>query len=117
MKTSGAKSDLQNIVSLSIISPHEIADLFGKSVSWVYRHTAELGAIKIGNSYVFTVEGLQHGIEKGKELASEGPGKQKDLHQGRIRNEARSPKMGTKYQGTDSIQDRAKRLGLVVSNC
>lgn len=41
------------------LTPKEIADLLGKSTSWVYDNASKLGGVKIGGSWIFTEEGLK----------------------------------------------------------
>lgn len=49
-----------------VISPEEVAKLLGKSRSWVYGHAPELGASRIGASWIFTKEGLTEALQKAR---------------------------------------------------
>lgn len=49
-----------------VISSEEVAKLLGKSRSWVYGHAAELGASRIGSSWIFTKEGLTEALQKAR---------------------------------------------------
>ncbi|MBW2307529.1 MAG: helix-turn-helix domain-containing protein [Deltaproteobacteria bacterium] len=52
-----------------VLTPQEIARRLKKSVRWVYTHARELGAAKIGGSWIFTQEGLDDAIQRGQEMA------------------------------------------------
>lgn len=45
-----------------MLSAKEIANKLNKSVGWVYAHAAELGAVRIGGSWIFTERRLNHAI-------------------------------------------------------
>jgi|SRR5208283_4286008 len=47
---------------MTILQPEEIAVRLKKSKRWVYDHGAALGGRKIGGSWFFTEEGLEHAI-------------------------------------------------------
>ncbi len=48
--------------SVRFIQPDNLALKLGKSVKWVYQHGTELGGKRIGGSWFFTEEGLEHAI-------------------------------------------------------
>ena len=56
------------LVPIKLLQPKEIASRLQKSLGWVYAHAGELGASKIGGSYIFTEEGLEDAIQRGKLL-------------------------------------------------
>ena len=51
---------------LRVMSPEEVATLLRKSRSWVYGHAAELGASKIGSTWIFTQEGLSEALRNSR---------------------------------------------------
>lgn len=57
---------------LSIILPSSgVAELLHKSLRWVYLHAAELGAARIGGSWIFTEEGLRDALQRARGMEIE----------------------------------------------
>jgi len=100
---------------MTVIFPQDIATKLGVSVSWVYGHSADLGASLIGGKLIFTQEGLEDAYEKGKELARARQGKRADIHAGRIQHETKSRRLGKRQEKGTSVRDRARGLGLAVA--
>jgi len=97
---------------MTVISPEEVATILRKSLSWVYAHASQLGASRIGGSLIFTREGLDYAFEKGKNLASQGHGQRKKVHQRRVQHKESSTKLGTGSKET--LEERGRRHNLVA---
>ena len=53
---------------LIILSPSEVSKLLHKSLRWVYHHAPELGASRIGGSWIFTEEGLNDALQRARRM-------------------------------------------------
>src|SRR5208283_3720670 len=60
---------------IKIIDPADVATLLKKSVRWVYNHGRELGAVRIGKTWFFTEEGLEHAFETQRQANLAGSGR------------------------------------------
>jgi len=58
---------------LIILSPSEVSKLLHKSLRWVYHHAPELGASRIGGSWIFTEEGLNDALQRARQVKREPP--------------------------------------------
>jgi hypothetical protein len=59
---------------LIILSPSEVSKLLHKSLRWVYHHAPELGASRIGGSWIFTEEGLNDALQRARRMEGGSPG-------------------------------------------
>jgi hypothetical protein len=93
--TPGQSIRIKKNSRFGILSVDEVAKELEMSRSWVYRHAGELGASKIGGSWIFTKEGLRHALQRSRSLegSSVYPGK-KGLQ--RIQNQKRSQRLGSR---------------------
>jgi len=55
--------------TMNILNVKDISKKLNKSLRWCYEHAQELGAARIGGSWIFTEEGLQDALQRGQELA------------------------------------------------
>ena len=55
---------------MNILTPVAIAEMLHMSERWVYLHAAELGASRIGGSWIFTEEGLIDALQRARRLES-----------------------------------------------
>ena len=78
-----------------IMKVDEIAKRLGKSKRWVYAHGYELGGVKIGGTWIFTLEGFRDAIQGKRQrwLARSGAVAGKDVSR-RFRNEKRGGGVG-----------------------
>jgi hypothetical protein len=101
---------------INILQPQAIADRLNKSKRWVYDNASALGGVKIGGSWIFTQEGLDHAIMGQAERNLESAGKvQRAEISGQLRNQKRSNRMGGQQaKGTirRSKEDDHNRHGL-----
>jgi hypothetical protein len=54
---------------MTVLNIKDISKKLNKSLRWCYEHAQELGAARIGGSWIFTEEGLHNAIQTGQELA------------------------------------------------
>jgi hypothetical protein len=47
---------------MTVLDPKHISRLLNRSERWVYTHAHELGARRIGRTWIFTQEGLESAI-------------------------------------------------------
>jgi len=88
-----------------VISSEEVAKLLGKSRSWVYGHAAELGASRIGSSWIFTKEGLTEALQKARR--EDSPKKQAKHKKDKLIIMKRSSK------ALETVTDGLKRHGFI----
>ncbi|UCF82166.1 MAG: helix-turn-helix domain-containing protein [Desulfobacteraceae bacterium] len=90
---------------MKILDPKNVAERLGKSVRWVYSYAGELGAARIGGSWIFTEEGLQDAIQRKRgNMAEQGLFSGQTIHQ-TVQNQKRSPEMGKrKTQGVKGVK-------------
>ena len=85
------------IAQNNVLKPADVAEYFGKSVKWVYRHSKELGASRIGGSIFFTWEGIEDAIQRGQDVARSRNGKrEKDSAKKRVQETVRRQENGRK---------------------
>ncbi len=89
---------------IKLVTPGALARLLGKSQRWVYDHAEELGAVKVGKSWIFTKEGVANAFQAKGQPEMAGPGKVSgpQVSSG-LPNEKRSRGLGSrKAQGTNA---------------
>ncbi len=74
-----------------IMTAEEVAQLFAKSESWVYKHWRELGGVKLGGSLFFpNKEDLYERLfQKGKGLEVRFHPQGREVHSGLVSNQNR----------------------------
>jgi hypothetical protein len=84
-----------------------------KSLRWIYDHAPELGGVKIGGSWLFTMEGLNSALQ-GRETV-EGKGHyQWPKKNSIVPNQKRSVRVGkSKSQGIEAIKE-VDKYGLLA---
>jgi hypothetical protein len=98
---------------MNILTAKEISICLKKSLKFVYSNAAKLGGIKIGGSWIFTQEGFENALQRGKQLAG-----QSDIQRSKIHKSAQDKKgryrLGTlKAKGTQEERETlAARAGL-----
>jgi len=99
----------------------EIAEYYGKSLSWVYKHQDELGVMKLGGSLFFPKKEESYERlfcrEKGVEMRFHP--KRKQVHGSLVQNKERSQgSRSSKKKGThkscfnDEVRDDSNRHGI-----
>ena len=63
---------------MTLITAKKVAKTLQKSLNWVYDHALDLGAKRIGGSWIFTKEGLDHAIQ-GKKRDDQGYSGRQDM--------------------------------------
>jgi hypothetical protein len=98
-----------------ILHPKEVAAKLRKSLPWVYAHAVELGAVKIGGSWIFTEEGVEDAIQrKGDRKVASGCDSPREPIYRQIPNKTRSGRLGSHKTSRDrGVQEAAQRHGLV----
>ena len=101
-------------MTITVLKPKDIADMLGKSVTWVYRNARELGASRIGGSWIFTQEGLEYALQRGQKLESDAPLQGQASQDNAVRDKKRSPRIrgGSKEGGSEKREEAAARHGL-----
>ena len=101
-------------MAITVLKPVEIADMLGKSKTWVYRNALELGASRIGGSWIFTQEGLENALQRGKEVESGASIQRRTPQDNAVRDKKRSPRIrgGSKEGGSEKREEAAARHGL-----
>jgi hypothetical protein len=98
-----------------ILHPKEVAAKLKKSLPWVYAHAPELGAVKIGGSWIFTQEGVEDAILRFQAEAMESCGKaQGQTLYPQVQKKARGFGVGSQYesQAEKSTKRLARKHGL-----
>ena len=54
---------------MKVLSSEEVSIQLKKSLRWVYHNAGDLGAARIGGSWIFTEEGLENALQRGQEVA------------------------------------------------
>jgi hypothetical protein len=49
---------------MTCLTPATISEMLNMSIRWVYLHASELGASRIGKTWIFTQEGLEDALQK-----------------------------------------------------
>jgi len=92
---------------IKILSPREVAKIMGKSISWVYDHADELGAVRIGGSLIFTesrLKGVFDNAVSGEkwEVAGRYQDRQKTIST-ELRHQKRGKKVGSRGKSQAEI--------------
>lgn len=97
---------------LIILSVAEVSAIMKKSQKWVYNHAGELGASRVGGSWIFTQEGLIDALERGKRVEGCLPGSgNRQANSADVRHKKRSRKMGAGH-GHREVDPDPGRHGL-----
>ena len=103
----GSNVDSQN--KHEIMTPEEVAKFLHKSVSWVYKHSEELGGRKLGGSLFFPrkEELYEHLFPKRERMEVRFHPNSKQVHKIRLQNKNRGQKSnGQKKGGNKQSKDR-----------
>jgi len=96
-----------------ILSPKEIAKKLKKSLRWVYSNAANLGAARIGGSWIFTEEGLIDGLQRGQEISRNSIPSGQKVHVFAGNKKGREKLGDRKKEGTETdLKEAAERHGL-----
>ena len=87
-------SNIDTSIEYSILTPEEVAKFLHKSVSWVYKHSEELGGRKLGGSLFFPrkEELYEHLFPKRERMEVRFHPNSKQVHKIRIQNKNRGQK-------------------------
>ena len=88
-----------------VISPENVAKLLGKSRSWVYAHAAELGASRIGSTWIFTKEGLTEALQKAR--------REDSPNQNYKKNRLKALPTRSTSKGKETVKESLIRHGLI----
>jgi len=98
--------------TLTYLSPKEVAKLLRKNEHWVYRHAKELGAVKFGGSWIFTLEGINDAIQRRRHMASGSNASEQTIQESGLFNEKGCRKMGKKHKDKPGeILEASRRFG------
>lgn len=85
---------------LKVIPPRNVAEMLGVSVSWVYDHAEELGAVRIGGRKFFTESALkgvfERAVQNEKREVSRGNYDRRKADNKVLRYPGRGKKMGSR---------------------
>ena len=109
---------IDTAIEYSILSPEEVAEFLHKSVSWVYKHSEELGGRKLGGSLFFPrkEELYEHLFPKRERMEVRFHPEPKQTHKIRIQNQNRSKKINDQKKGGNrkpKDRDDPNRHGLL----
>ena len=113
-----ALSNIDTSIEYSILTPEEVAKFLHKSVSWVYKHSEELGGRKLGGSLFFPrkEELYEHLFPKRERMEVRFHPDSKQVHKIRIQNKNRGQKSNGQKKGGDKQskdRDNPNRHGLL----
>lgn len=101
------------MIESPILTVHDVSETLKKSEKWVYSHAVDLGGSRIGRSWFFTQMGVQHAIERGKDLARDSQN-QREAREPEIRLYPKKGRQGLGRRGEKAVQETSlvKRAGL-----
>ncbi len=108
---SKTKSKSLRKLGLTIAEPAALAKVLGRSKRWVYDHAVELGGVKIGGTWIFTVQGLKNAVQRAWDMESASHKRSQEV-QGGFQHAKRSRRVGGKNkvkarrEGADSDPNR-----------
>jgi hypothetical protein len=98
------------------LDPKVLAARLGKSLRWVYDYATELGAVKVGRTWLFTEEGLRDAYQRQREKTLERSNQVSRKHlPGRLSDQKRGRKLGARKasgSGRSSEDADSDRHGL-----
>jgi hypothetical protein len=113
-----ALSNIDTLIEYSILTPEEVAEFLHKSVSWVYKHSEELGGRKLGGSLFFPrkEELYEHLFPKREGMEVRFHPDSKQVHRCRIQNKNSGKKSNGQKKGGNKQsenRDNPNRHGLL----
>lgn len=97
--------------TLKILTADEVAQIIRRSKSWVYAHAAELGASRIGSSWIFTQEGLTDALQGSRSLAQRHQNQWKADAKPFVSDQKGSPRV--RKLAPETVSEGLHRHGLV----